>query len=224
MEHGHLLNKLTIILESASVDKEHDELNRVVQYLNREEDIDISVQDLRGLFSSAPEVKLKRDIWDRLENTESNTIKKGDFLKVKKIASKYNKTNPEKLAQKLKSDTYNRPLILKFKDRYHLVAGNTRLCTAAALGMTPNVIIAELTSELSEENVTGNVAGYSTPNAFMATPPRKKDKKKRKENLKGTYATQADITYKFTKKLETIKRHIDEISSNREKLKKSKSS
>jgi hypothetical protein len=33
---------------------------------------------------------------------------------------------------------------LKFGDRYHLVAGNTRLSTAAALGMTPKVLIGEI--------------------------------------------------------------------------------
>jgi hypothetical protein len=43
----------------------------------------------------------------------------------------------------LKGD-YGRPMILKFGDRYHLVAGNTRLCTAAAMGMTPKVLIAEV--------------------------------------------------------------------------------
>jgi hypothetical protein len=35
-------------------------------------------------------------------------------------------------------------MILKFEDRYYLVAGNTRLSTAAALGMTPTVLIGEL--------------------------------------------------------------------------------
>jgi hypothetical protein len=33
---------------------------------------------------------------------------------------------------------------IKFGERYYLVAGNTRLSTAAALGMTPMVLIGEL--------------------------------------------------------------------------------
>jgi hypothetical protein len=44
----------------------------------------------------------------------------------------------------LLSGEYRRPLIAKFGDRYHLVAGNTRLCTAAALGIRPMVIIADI--------------------------------------------------------------------------------
>jgi len=48
------------------------------------------------------------------------------------------------LAKKLIRGEYDRPLILKFGDRYHLVAGNTRLSTAAALGIIPIVLIGEL--------------------------------------------------------------------------------
>jgi hypothetical protein len=39
---------------------------------------------------------------------------------------------------------YHRPMILKFGDRYYLVAGNTRLSTAAALGIRPIVLIGEI--------------------------------------------------------------------------------
>jgi hypothetical protein len=35
-------------------------------------------------------------------------------------------------------------MILQFDDRYHLVAGNTRLSTAAALGITPKVLIGKI--------------------------------------------------------------------------------
>jgi len=50
----------------------------------------------------------------------------------------------EELKKSLKRGDYPRPMILKFGDRYHLVAGNTRLCTAAAMGMKPQVLIAEI--------------------------------------------------------------------------------
>ncbi len=64
--------------------------------------------------------------------------------KVIQIAKKYNKENPLVLKKALQSGDYKRPLILKFGDRFHLVAGNTRLCTAAAMGMKPKVLIGEL--------------------------------------------------------------------------------
>jgi hypothetical protein len=121
-----------------------DEFQRVVQDLSRDEGIDISVIDVIRAFRNAEETLLPAEVWGKLENTESNQIKKGEMNKVKKLAKRYRKSDPIKLAKKLISGEYDRPLILKFGDRYHLVAGNTRLSTAAALGITPIVLIGEL--------------------------------------------------------------------------------
>jgi len=123
---------------------EMDELERAVQDLSRNEDIDTSVDEVLDGFIKAKEVTLTDDIWSKLENTESNEIKKGEMRKVVDLAKKYNKTKPVELRKILKSGDYRRPLIIKFGDRYHLVAGNTRLCTAAALGIQPKVLIAEI--------------------------------------------------------------------------------
>ena len=123
---------------------EMDELERAVQDLSRDEDIDTSVDEVLDGFIKAKEVTLTDDIWSKLENTESNEIKKGEMRKVVDLAKKYNKTKPVELRKILKSGDYRRPLIIKFGDRYHLVAGNTRLCTAAALGIQPKVLIAEI--------------------------------------------------------------------------------
>jgi len=125
-------------------EKEMDEFERVVQDLSRDEGIDISVNDVVTAFKNAKETTLTNDVWSKLENTESNQIKKGEIKKVIELAKKYNKSNPMDLKKVLKSGEYPRPMILKYGDRYHLVAGNTRLCTAAALGMKPQVIIAEI--------------------------------------------------------------------------------
>lgn len=126
------------------IDKEIEEIKRVVQDLSRDEKIDISVKDVVKSFRNAREIQIPDEIWGKLENTESNHIKMGDMDSVKEIAKKYNKSNPIKLGKALKSGVYDRPLILKFGDRYHLVAGNTRLSTAAALGIMPIVLIGEL--------------------------------------------------------------------------------
>lgn len=123
------------------IKSEMDEIERVVQDLTRDEGIDISVKEVVKKFNNSEPRKLSKSIWDKLENTESNKIEKGDMDKVKKIAKKYNKTDPDKLKKSLESGNYNPPMIIKFGDRYHLVAGNTRLSTAASLGMTPNVLI-----------------------------------------------------------------------------------
>lgn len=125
-------------------EREMDEFERVVQDLSRDEGMDVSVDDVVTAFKNAKETTLTNDIWSKLENTESNQIKKGEIKKVIELAKKYNKSNPMDLKKALKSGDYPRPMILKYGDRYHLVAGNTRLCTAAALGIKPQVLIGEI--------------------------------------------------------------------------------
>ena len=164
------------------VQGEIEELQRVTQYLNRDEGVDITVHDLVNAFQKSKEVTLDNETWSQLENTESNEIEKGDFDAVMDIANKYDKSNPKKLAEKLKSGDYKRPLIVKFGDRYHVVAGNTRLCTSAALGLNPKVFIAtiEVSDDLQEkkkidatETTTASSAGAFSP-AFNTTPIKRK--------------------------------------------------
>lgn len=127
-----------------NLDSEIDEIQRTVQDLNRDGILDISVDDLMNAFRKSKEIILDKKIWSKLENTESNQIKKGQFDKVMELAKRYNKSNPNNLREKLKSGDYKRPLVLNFGDRYYLVAGNTRLSTAAAMGMKPKVFLATI--------------------------------------------------------------------------------
>jgi hypothetical protein len=123
---------------------EMDEIERAAQDLSRDNKIETSVKEILNVFKKAKETKLDDKVWEKLENTESNEIKKGNMDKVIDLAKKYNKSSPLKLKDALLSGEYRPPLILKFGNRYHLVAGNTRLCTAAALGLNPKVIIGDL--------------------------------------------------------------------------------
>lgn len=123
---------------------EMDEFERASQDLSRDENINVSVSQILDAFEKAKEVEIPSNVWSKLENTESNQIKKGEVSKVIQLAKQYNKQHPKELKKALLSGDYRRPLILKFGDRYHLVAGNTRLCTAAALGIRPQVLIAEI--------------------------------------------------------------------------------
>jgi hypothetical protein len=150
-------------MDKKLIANEIDELQRVVQDLKRNEDLEISLGKLVTAFSKSKEVELSDDIWDNLENTESNEITKGDIDSVRSLAKKYGKTNPDVLVKALKSDEYHRPLIVKFDgDRYHLVAGNTRLCTAKAMGMTPNVFIADMSGNKEEtKEQTADASGSS---------------------------------------------------------------
>jgi len=123
---------------------EMEEIERATQDLNRHHQFNVSVRDMIESFEEAEPIPLYPQIWSKLENTESNQIEPGDYSKVFYIADKYDKSNPLKLAKKLLNDTYKYPLIVRFNDQYHLVAGNTRLSMAAALGITPMVFIADV--------------------------------------------------------------------------------
>ena len=123
---------------------EMDEIERAAQDLSRDDKYETSVKEILNVFKKSKETKLDDKVWKKLENTESNEIEKGDMRKVVKLAKKYNKSSPLKLKDAIMSGDYRPPLILKFGDRYHLVAGNTRLCTASAMGVNPKVIIGEL--------------------------------------------------------------------------------
>jgi len=123
---------------------EMDEIERAAQDLSRDDKYETSVKEILNVFKKSRETKLDDKVWKKLENTESNEIEKGDMRKVVKLAKKYHKSSPLKLKDAIMSGDYRPPLILKFGDRYHLVAGNTRLCTAAAMGVNPKVIIGEL--------------------------------------------------------------------------------
>lgn len=145
-EFSELLDELDELVKNKSeyIEGEMDEIERAVQDLSRDGDLETTVKDVTNAFNKANEVELTSDIWSKLENTESNQIKKGEMKKVEALAKQYNKSLPSDLKKALLKGDYGRPMILKFGDRYHLVAGNTRLCTAAALGITPKVLIAEV--------------------------------------------------------------------------------
>ena len=138
-------NKKYNISESKKdVKKEMDEIQRVVQDLSRHHNFNTTVEDVSKEIENATPQPLKYEIWNQLENSESVDINKGDFDEVFKIANKYKKGNPLKLKKKIIEGNYRPPIIARFDDRYWLVAGNTRLCTAKAMGINPNVLIIDL--------------------------------------------------------------------------------
>ena len=151
-----MLDKKTTI-SRPDLKGEKDELQRVAQHLSREENIETTVKELVDAFNKSTEEQIPNDVWKKLENTESNEIEKGDMKAAYKVAKMYKKTSPRILAKSLVDGDYKRPLIVKFGDRYHLVAGNTRLCTAAALGIKPNVFIAKIddTKKMETKEETG---------------------------------------------------------------------
>jgi hypothetical protein len=104
-----------------NIEGEMDEFQRLSQDLKRDEDIEVSVSEIVNAFESADEETLSDDVWEKLENTESNEIEKGDMDAVMDVAKMYKKTNPKTLVKALKSGKYSRPLILNINDRYILL-------------------------------------------------------------------------------------------------------
>jgi hypothetical protein len=158
---------------------EMDELQRAVQDLSRDEDIQISVSQLVEAFENSNEETLTDEIWAELENTESNEITKDNWKAVFGIARKYGKSDPSVLKKAIQKGTYTRPLIMKLGDRYILVAGNTRLCTAAAMGVNPKVFIADVEEDMNEASSPAQQAAIAI------------NMKKKKETKEQTMAASA---------------------------------
>ena len=93
------------------IEGEMEEIQRVAQYLNREEGFHVKVNELVDIFEKSIETTLSDDVWKKLENTESNTIKKGDMDAAQKVSKMYDKSDPDKLKRRFEDGSYKRPLI-----------------------------------------------------------------------------------------------------------------
>ena len=169
------------------IEGEMDEFQRLSQDLRRDEKIDISVEELVRAFEGLKEETLTDDVWPKLENTESNEIEKGDIEAVNDIAKMYKKTNPKKLIGAIKSGEYNRPLILKMGERYILIAGNTRLCTAAAMGINPKVFIGEIGEDINEASNPAQQAAIAINMKKNGIEPKKETKEQTDASSSGSY-------------------------------------
>ncbi len=200
------------------IEGEMEELQRFSQELSRDEGIEVSVDEVIKSLKKSKEQLLTNSIWNVLENTESNEVEEGDWKTVEKIAREYKKTSPKVLKKEIESGDYKRPLIAKLGDRYILMAGNTRLCTAAAMGENPNVFIAKIDvdyginekwSEKYKKSIDCN-----NPKGFSQKAHCQGRKKETKES------TVADASGSFVSSFSTspVKKKIDIIHNIKEAL------
>jgi hypothetical protein len=198
------------------IENEMDELQRVVQDLSRDEDINLSVEQLVKSFNESNEETLTKDIWGKLENTESNEIEKDDWDSVMEIARKYRKTNPKKLKRVIESGDYKRPLILNLGDRYILVAGNTRLCTAAAMGVEPKVFIGRVGKSNEKTDLNEKCwDGYTQKGMKTMFGKKYPNCVKKDTNEASSQAQQAAIAINMKKKGIKPKNQTEEVSGNK---------
>lgn len=98
----------------------------------------------RGAKSSLS--TLESGVWSRLENTDSFDIRKDDWKQVEGLAGQVGR-NWEDLKEKMiKGHSVDAPIIIKIEGKYHLVSGNTRLMVAKALGISPKVLVVDMTN------------------------------------------------------------------------------
>ena len=99
-------------------------------------------------------VPLKENLWAQLENTDSYGISLGCWDDVKYHAVDGNPEHPRDW-QGLKrlmeaKGSLEAPIILKYaENKYHLVSGNTRLMVARALGVSPQILLVDMSEQLN---------------------------------------------------------------------------
>lgn len=89
--------------------------------------------------------ELSEEVWKDLENTDSYDIPKGGWDQVAEHADFVGRDWKTKRDLMQNGTPIHAPIILKRGNVYHKVAGNTRLMVARALGITPKVLIVDMT-------------------------------------------------------------------------------
>lgn len=82
---------------------------------------------------------LPETMWQALENTDSNELSVGDWDQVQQWAQEVGRDAESLKAHLSRHHHLEAPIIMQYGERYHLVAGNTRLMVARAAGISPSV-------------------------------------------------------------------------------------
>lgn len=89
-------------------------------------------------------VSLSRDVWDDLDNTDSNRFEIGDWEAVAEHSHQSGRDWQGIKSNFIQGQSYDAPIIMKFRGQYHLVSGNTRLMVVRAMGVAPKVWLFEV--------------------------------------------------------------------------------
>jgi cytidyltransferase-like protein len=158
---------------------EEGEIERTAQDLN------IPIPDVRYAFTAGSMVVLSDDIWSKLENSDSYEVNSLDDAI--KLAKEYGKNwKPTLDAIKDGDAVVSPPMVLNYgQDKYHLVAGNTRLMFYKALGKIPKVLMGVLDLDgpkpfplkegrlnESETGTIGEFIKFAIKNLEIQNPPR----------------------------------------------------
>jgi cytidyltransferase-like protein len=162
------------------VASEETEIERTAQ------DFNIPIPDVRYAFQAGSMAVLSDDIWSKLENSDSYDV--NSLEDAIKLAKEYGK-NWKPTLDAIKNDdaVVSPPMVLNYnKDKYYLVAGNTRLMFYKALGKIPKVLMGVLDLEgpkpfplkevkrlnESETGTIGEFVKFAIKNLGIQNPPR----------------------------------------------------
>lgn len=125
------------------IEAERGEFERVAATFNLDADTLMFLAKEEGFLTP-----LTEEIWEKLENTDSNTFNQKDtdaWDKIKECCEAQDQPRDWQKFKKLEGQgiAVDAPIILKYEDHYHKVAGNTRLMVARALGITPQALMFE---------------------------------------------------------------------------------
>ena len=130
-----------------SFEHEEGEIERVQAYFQIK--TENFVQKFLEKARATQLVQLTDEIWDTVENTDSHSdnILRGDWDKVAECSDAHEvKRDWQTPKRKLQTgEPVHAPVIARRGDILHLVAGNTRLMVARALGIKPDVLIVDIT-------------------------------------------------------------------------------
>jgi cytidyltransferase-like protein len=164
---------------AAYVASEETEIERTAEEFN------IPIPDVRYAFQAGSMAVLSDDIWSKLENSDSYEVNSLDDAI--KLATGYNKDFDSTLAAIKADKTIDPPMVLNYdKNKYYLVAGNTRLMFYKALGKIPKVLLGVLDLEgpkpfplkeikklnESETGTIGEFIKFAIKNLEIQNPPR----------------------------------------------------
>jgi cytidyltransferase-like protein len=161
------------------VASEETEIERTAQEFN------LPIPDVRYAFQAGSMVVLSDDIWSKLENSDSYEV--NSLEDAVRLAKEYGKDwKPTLDAIKDDDAVVTPPMVLNYdKDKYYLVAGNTRLMFYKALNKIPKVLLGVLDLEgpkpwplkegrlnESETATIGEFIKYAIKNLGIQNPPR----------------------------------------------------
>lgn len=130
------------------IEAERGEFERVAATFGVDSDTLIFLAQEEGKL-----VDLPMDVWDTLENTDSDTVVQGDWDRVGEIYSgpEYHRDWREYRKRIEGGMSVDAPIIMKYDGVYHLISGNTRLVVSRALGITPKVLLFEYIHDRTNE-------------------------------------------------------------------------